>query len=196
MPVTLPGPVPQVVDDLAGRRRVEAAQHVVASHDAQHLRIDQVRRGVIGIDHESRPNLLGLPSVGEHLVRAEAWSTGIGQGPRSSSNPSITSARVRPDGRRRVRVSHSSTVGREARRAASRLEQVGNGDAGLRCAASKGRIHLVVDVADLDGLRHRRIITCAYAPLLLGGLEVERERVDAVAEPRRLRAVREHVAEV
>jgi hypothetical protein len=39
----LSGPRPQILDGLAGRRRIELAEQMVASHDAQHLDVDHVR---------------------------------------------------------------------------------------------------------------------------------------------------------
>ena len=92
-----------------------------------------------------------------------------GHGPRASSSAASTSSRPIGDERRRVRPSHSGTLGRAARRVASRRSSAGTLIPSLRGAADQPVVHLVIEISDLHGLGHvsitmrPRIATCVDA---------------------------------
>ena len=161
-----PGQSRRILHSLKCGGAVEAAQHVLAPDDAEDLRFDHVRRGLVGVGGQPLPRLFGgqrrrpRPRRGTRRRRRVT----SGQGPRRSwSTASRTSVRVMSEGRRaasRQPLVHRGAGGQPRRLAA---EQLRNGQPGFGSPTRQGDIHVVVDVANLNGLRHSSIIPCVSA---------------------------------
>ena len=120
MSETLPRPLPEIFHGLGGGGVIEPAKLVVTADDTHHFDVDDVGCRMMGSAAERRRTLsANVPST-TTSYRHDASTTSIGPRSTSLSSAASTSAWSMSAGRRRVRASHSSTVGRLASRVASR----------------------------------------------------------------------------
>jgi hypothetical protein len=165
MAVALSWPVAQILDRLLGCSCVEVAGEELATHDTQHLDIDDVGRCLIRVFDEALSDERSSSRSHQHLEKTRGVNDEHSIRPRTSLLVQCTEDVQRRDGARPARGScQPFTDGRSSGDAGRRLTQeFWNGHPRFAGVALKGRVDVVVYVADLHCFRHTCMLSCNLA---------------------------------
>ncbi len=154
-------PRAELLDGQFGRGQIDLPETVLLAYDAEHFDVDDMRSRLIVVLRETTVgSALPPPSWPRPRTGRTRQRSAPGHGPRCSSSAAITSdvlmsLTVREPS---APATRPSKAGLRACRLAS--EQLRHRHPGRGGAADESGVHVIVDVADLDRLRHVLKVSC------------------------------------